>query len=654
MRVYDGAAGREVDLDHALAQLATRDVVLVGETHLDAETHRLEHVLFEGLAARRPGQVTLSLEMFERNAQPPLDDYLAGRIDEAAFLATSSPWSNYVGGYRPLVEAARARQLPVVASNLPIDVRRLFAMEGVAALDKLTPEQKAWLPTEVFPPEDAYWARLEGQLRDHGHGMGGSSSPDDRLYAVQNLWDNTMADAIVKASAEDRLVVHFAGAFHVEYGLGIAAQIHKRDPELELSTVSIVATPDLTRVDPAEHGDRADYVVIVQEIARGPSGGTHGVQVPSELRYRLFTPPEPARERPLLVWLPEDGALVEDELRFWRLATDEAALVAVLEPPHREVAPDLRVASRWHFRDTYEEDQARVTFGLERILDYLGAYHAPSDRVLVGGRGSGAAAALWAGFFQRTRPLEVLALEPVAAARFGEVALPRNGSKLVRATVLADEVSVQAIDSTLSAVNVPLVREPIGDRLHDVVHVRAALGLPPLPDPTGEVRVRIDGDTPLARQWQALYALTRRVKEGVAVTFDPQAEPVRPNAAAFASGKALPIASGPFGGTTVLVVPDDLLAAEREAWQAIADGDAIKTRTRFASLRITDAAGLTATLQAIRDAGRRSVLIVPAVFVAEPAHLRALHDATEAHRDVLDLEWLPGLGGALSLALSQE
>ncbi|MFO1029455.1 MAG: ChaN family lipoprotein [Planctomycetota bacterium] len=37
-------------------------------------------------AARAEAQVVLSMEMFERDVQPVLDDYLAGRIDEGEFL----------------------------------------------------------------------------------------------------------------------------------------------------------------------------------------------------------------------------------------------------------------------------------------------------------------------------------------------------------------------------------------------------------------------------------------------------------------------------------------------------------------------------------------------------------------------------------------
>ena len=76
----------------------------------------LTALLLTGLAAATDDHVVLSLEQFERDAQPALDDYLAGRIDEAAFLAKARPWGNYREAYRPLIEFCKARGLPVVAA----------------------------------------------------------------------------------------------------------------------------------------------------------------------------------------------------------------------------------------------------------------------------------------------------------------------------------------------------------------------------------------------------------------------------------------------------------------------------------------------------------------------------------------------------------
>ena len=80
--------------------------------------HRLELSLVEGLVRRRV-PIVIAMEMFERDVQPVLDQYLAGTITEEQFLKDSRPWPRYATDYRPIVEFARAHHLPVIASNVP-------------------------------------------------------------------------------------------------------------------------------------------------------------------------------------------------------------------------------------------------------------------------------------------------------------------------------------------------------------------------------------------------------------------------------------------------------------------------------------------------------------------------------------------------------
>ena len=79
----DGADTRPAEL---LARLERADVVFFGEQHDDAETHRAEAELLDAIG-RTGRPVIVSLEMFERDVQPVVDDYLAGRTTEREFLA---------------------------------------------------------------------------------------------------------------------------------------------------------------------------------------------------------------------------------------------------------------------------------------------------------------------------------------------------------------------------------------------------------------------------------------------------------------------------------------------------------------------------------------------------------------------------------------
>jgi uncharacterized iron-regulated protein len=48
-----------------------------------------------------------------------MSEYLAGSIQERDLLRDARPWPNYTNDYRPMVELARSRGLPVICANAP-------------------------------------------------------------------------------------------------------------------------------------------------------------------------------------------------------------------------------------------------------------------------------------------------------------------------------------------------------------------------------------------------------------------------------------------------------------------------------------------------------------------------------------------------------
>ncbi len=165
-RVFTGT-GEPASLDDILQAMGSVDAVLVGETHTDPVGHWLERELFrmavdrfgggEGEGARRP--VALSMEMFERDVQHILDEYLAGLITESQFLAGARPWEHYAEDYRGMVELARERGLPVIAANAPRRYVNRVSRLGREALRELPPRTRSVLPPLPYPqPTEAYRA----------------------------------------------------------------------------------------------------------------------------------------------------------------------------------------------------------------------------------------------------------------------------------------------------------------------------------------------------------------------------------------------------------------------------------------------------------------------------------------------------------------
>ena len=290
-RVYKSGDKRFSDFEAMLAELARADVVFVGEQHNDPATHRIERAILEGLGRRR-GNVVVAMEMFERDTQASLDDYLAGRLDEEGFLKASRPWPNYATDYRPLVEFARVHGWRVVASNIPRRIASQVSREGLNAARPDSESERKLVASEFSCPMDDYFKRFAeamGAGHPAAHQQQGDEQQADkkkeeeeqratleRFYYAQCVKDETMAESITNAlaarpnaqeggqdAAQIRpLVVHFNGAFHSDYRLGTASRAARRSPKSNVKVISVVPVENLDAINADEYRKRCDYVIF--------------------------------------------------------------------------------------------------------------------------------------------------------------------------------------------------------------------------------------------------------------------------------------------------------------------------------------------------------------------------------------------------------
>ncbi len=272
-RVIAPATGEQVTLARMTELLSRSDIIFFGEQHDDRETHRAEALVLEALG-RSSRPVVLSLEMLERDVQGVLDDYLAGRVSEADFLARSRPWPNYVTDYRPLVEMAKANGWPVVASNVPRRIASAVGRQGLAVLDTMAPAERAHVAQEIICPNDAYRARFMEQMSGHSAGGAAPSTADtlptaiaERYYLAQCIKDETMAESILdvrRRAPRNAIVIHFNGAFHSDFSQGTHARVVRREQGLRTVGITAVPTADPRSAMIAEHRDRADFIIFTR------------------------------------------------------------------------------------------------------------------------------------------------------------------------------------------------------------------------------------------------------------------------------------------------------------------------------------------------------------------------------------------------------
>jgi uncharacterized iron-regulated protein len=222
--VIPGSAEKQEDV---LKTLAKRDVLLLGESHDEAEHHRWQLHTIAALFSYRPDMV-LGFEMFPRSVQSVLDRWTKSELDETAFLREvdwQQSWGFDSELYMPLFHFARMHRLPMLALNIDRETSRRVAQRGLAALSS---EREG--VGDPAPASLSYRDRLFEVFKTHpaeGAEPNADSEQFSHFVEAQIFWDRAMAEAIAGALRNERrpLVVGIMGSGHVEYGDGVVHQL---------------------------------------------------------------------------------------------------------------------------------------------------------------------------------------------------------------------------------------------------------------------------------------------------------------------------------------------------------------------------------------------------------------------------------------------
>jgi len=227
-------SGLDIGLKGFVADIQDADVVLVGEWHTHTGIHRFQTELLQSMIAANDN-VTLSMEQFTRDKQAIVNAYLASEIGEGTLIKQGNAWPNYTSDYRPLVELAKTNKIDIIAANAPKNIIRCIAKEGIGYVDKLPTDERLWLAENINTQASPYKTHFMASMHH------GDESQNENKFASQVTWDETMADSIVNYLADNpnKQVMHIAGKFHTENGLGTAASILARAPELKV----VIVTP---------------------------------------------------------------------------------------------------------------------------------------------------------------------------------------------------------------------------------------------------------------------------------------------------------------------------------------------------------------------------------------------------------------------------
>jgi uncharacterized iron-regulated protein len=222
--------GEPLPYEDVLKDLATADVIYLGERHTIARHHEIQAKLVGDLA-RRGARLALGLEQLEASQQPQLDRFNRGEIDFAELAAATAwpkRWRNY-RQYQTVLEAARKGKMPIVALNASATTIRQIVRSG--GVGRLPAELRKQLPAEMRLQDPVYEKLLSLEMMVHVAATPNLLRP---MIEAQIARDEALAEALASflksPSGQGRKMLVLCGAGHAAYGLGMPARVRRRLP----------------------------------------------------------------------------------------------------------------------------------------------------------------------------------------------------------------------------------------------------------------------------------------------------------------------------------------------------------------------------------------------------------------------------------------
>jgi uncharacterized iron-regulated protein len=257
-RIFD-QNGKEVSYAQLLKTSKKSDVVFFGEQHNNPISHWLQIELAQDLEKENNGKLIMGAEMFERDNQAILTEYLNGQISTKNFEEEARIWDNYATDYKPLVELAKSKKLPFIATNVPRRYANMVYKQGIESLNPLSSEAKSWiapLPIEVDMNLPSYvsMAKMMG-----GHG---GEAATTNLVKSQAIKDATMGYSIAQNLKKGYIFLHFNGAYHSDLKEGTVWYLRKYAAVKDILTISTVEQDNIDKLED-ENRNKADFIICV-------------------------------------------------------------------------------------------------------------------------------------------------------------------------------------------------------------------------------------------------------------------------------------------------------------------------------------------------------------------------------------------------------
>lgn len=244
-RILDTRDGRTLSRQELATRLAEHEFILLGELHDNPHHHQARAEL---LALLKPQVRAVVAEHLEYGHTYTHQGDLEADLRRAGFDAQGWEWPRH----RPLYEAIRALDIPLLGGNLPPARARAVVREGLPALPPVLADRLAHHPLAA----DAERTLDRDLAQGHCGHMPPALLPGMRL--AQRARDAAMLDTL--ASAPGRPAVLVAGNGHVRKDYGLPSLV----TDARVVSVGFVEEPVLS----AQDWPQFDYLWVTPPAQR--------------------------------------------------------------------------------------------------------------------------------------------------------------------------------------------------------------------------------------------------------------------------------------------------------------------------------------------------------------------------------------------------
>lgn len=251
-----GATSSMGSFDKIISELATKQVIYLGETHDSLADHLLQLRIIQALH-KKGLQLTLAMEMFPLSSQKALDNYVLKKsIDEATFLRNShwfKVWRYDWRLFRPIFNFCRNANISIHGINVDREIVSTVFSSGHT--DDITTEQRNTIAKQRDLDLNGYVDRLRAVHSFHEQSPHGNGKGLAGFVQSQAIWDESMAENIVAILKEhpSTTVIVIAGSQHTRKDSGIPPRVQRRKKVQQATVINLYAdnAPD----DPALEAD---------------------------------------------------------------------------------------------------------------------------------------------------------------------------------------------------------------------------------------------------------------------------------------------------------------------------------------------------------------------------------------------------------------